>query len=243
MSSKQIVLTAGTELFGHRDRSAVDRHWAPDFRQHSALGADGPDGLRAAVERLPEDFRIDLLRVLEDGDMVAVHCVYHGFGPDPMVAVDVFRVQDGLIAEHWDALAPLPGGPAGTHRIDGPRQVTGHERTAANKDLVTEWVHERLLGADRDALEELARDPRYVEHGPATGTGLTRRAVHRVLGDGDFVLTVTEGLLDDDDGAERGDPVTAGCYDLWRVADGRIVEHWEVCQPVPERLPHDNGFF
>lgn len=242
MSSKQIVLTAGTELFGHRDLSAVDRHWAPDYRQHSALAPDGPEGLRAMFQQLPEEFRFEPLRVLEDGDMVAVHCVYHGFGPEPTVAVDVFRVQDGKIAEHWDALAPLPGGPAGTHRVDGPRQVTGHESTGANKALVTEWVHERLLGADRDALEELARDPRYVEHGPGPGDRLARRTVHRVLGEGDFVLTVTEGLLDPG-GAEHGDRVPAGCYDLWRVADGRIVEHWEVCQPVPEQLPHDNGFF
>lgn len=65
-----------------------------------------------------------------------------------------------------------------------------------------------------------------------------------MLGEGGFVLTGTEGLLDpDDDGRERGDRAAAGCCDLWRVADGRIVEHWEACQPVPERLPHDNGFF
>ncbi|KUG61951.1 hypothetical protein AVL61_11600 [Kocuria rosea subsp. polaris] len=244
MNSKQIVLTAGRELFGERDASAIDRHWAPDYRQHSALGADGPDGLRAALWQLPEDFRIDVLRVLEDGDMVAVHCVYHGFGPDPTAAVDVFRVAEGKIAEHWDAMAPLPGGSAGTHRIDGPRQITGRERTGTNKAAVTEWVQERLIGADRDALEELARDPRYVEHGPGPDDRLARRTLHRVLGEGDLVLTVTEALLGPGEGgAEPGDRVPAACYDLWRVSDGRILEHWEVCQPVPERMPHGNGFF
>lgn len=244
MSSKQIVLTAGTDLFGHRDPSALDRYWAPDFRQHSGLGPDGREGLRAVLQQLPEDFRIDNLRVLEDGDMVAVHCVYHGLGPVPLVAVDVFRVAGDRLAEHWDALEPLPGGAVGTHRIDGPRQVTDHEHTAVNKALITEWVHERLLGADREALEELARDPRYVEHGAGPDARLARRALHRVLGEGDFVLTVTEGELEpDDEGREHGDRRPAGCYDLWRVVDGRILEHWEVVQPVPERMPHGNGFF
>ncbi|MFI7494351.1 nuclear transport factor 2 family protein [Kocuria sp. M4R2S49] len=244
MSSKQIVLTAGRELFGDRDASSVDRHWAPDYRQHSALAPDGTEGLRAMFQQLPDDFRFEPLRVLEDGDMVAVHCVYHGFGPEPTVAVDVFRVEDGKIAEHWDALAPLPGGSAGRRRTDGPRETTGHERTAANKALLTEWVHERLIGADRDALEELARDPRYVEHGADPDERITRGTLRRVLGEGDFVLTVTEALLGrGNGGAEHGDPVPAGCYDLWRVADGRILEHWEVCQPVPERMPHGNGFF
>ncbi|GEO94250.1 nuclear transport factor 2 family protein [Kocuria turfanensis] len=244
MSSKQIVLTAGTDLFGHRDPSALDRYWAPDFRQHSALGADGREGLRAVLQQLPEDFRIDNLRMLEDGDMVAVHCVYHGLAPEPLVAVDVFRVAGDRLAEHWDAYAPLPGGAAGAHRIDGPRQVTDHEHTAANKALITEWVHERLLGADREALAELARDPRYVEHGAGPGARLARHALHRVLGEGDFVLTVTEGVLEPDGEApEHGDRRPAGCYDLWRVVDGRILEHWEVVQPVPERMPHGNGFF
>ncbi len=243
MSSKQIVLTAGSELFGDRDVSAVDRHWAPEYRQHSALGGDGPEGLRAAFRQLPEDFRIDLLRVLEDGDMVAVHCVYHGFGPDPVVAVDVFRVADGRIAEHWDALAPLPAGTEGKHRIDGPTEPTDHEHTGANKALLTEWVHERLIGSDRDALEELARDARYVEHGPGPDAGLARHTLHRVLGEGDVVLTVTEALLEFPGDAGRPGPVPAACYDLWRVADGRILEHWGVVQPVPERMPHDNGLF
>ncbi|MEX5259613.1 nuclear transport factor 2 family protein [Kocuria sp. CPCC 205263] len=242
MSSKQIVLTAGTELFGDRDLTAVDRHWAPDYRQHSALAPDGREGLRGMFQQLPPDFRFEPLRMLEDGDMVAVHCVYHGFGPDPVVAVDVFRVQDGRIAEHWDALAPLPGGAAGRHRIDGPTEITGYEHTAVNKALLTEWVHERLIGADRDSLEELARDPRYVEHGPGPDARLARHTLHRVLGEGDLVLTVTEALLELG-GEGAGDPVPAGCYDLWWVADGRILEHWGVVQPVPERMPHGNGFF
>ncbi|WP_368808951.1 hypothetical protein [Kocuria sabuli] len=65
-----------------------------------------------------------------------------------------------------------------------------------------------------------------------------------MVGEGDFVLTVTEALLEPGgDGEGDGPPVSAGCYDLWRVAAGRILEHWEVVQPAPENLPHDNGFF
>ncbi|MEX5268760.1 nuclear transport factor 2 family protein [Kocuria sabuli] len=244
MSSKQIVLTAGTELFGHRDPSAVERYWAPDYRQHSALAPDGPQGLEAMAGQLPPDFRFEPLRVLEDGDMVAIHCLYHGFGPGPTVAVDVFRVDGDRIAEHWDALAPLPDGAAGTRWIDGPTEITEPERAGSNKTLVTEWVQNRLIGTDREALEELAGNPDYVEHGTGPDDRLVRRTLHRVVGEGDFVLTVTEALLEPGgDGEADGSAPSAGCYDLWRVAQGRILEHWEVVQPVPENLPHDNGFF
>lgn len=244
MSSKQIVLSAGTELFVHRDVEAVDRRYAPDYRQHSALAPDGRAGLREMLRRLPPDFRFEPLRVLEDGDLVAVHCVYHGFDPLPTVAVDVFRVDGDRIVEHWDALAPLPEDLEGTRRIDGPTEVTDRERTAANRAMVTEWVRERLIGSDREALEELARNERYVEHGPGPHERLARRTVHRVVGEGCFVLTVAEALLEPGTGADGARPsLSAACYDLWRVADDRIVEHWEVVQPVPERMPHENGFF
>lgn len=176
--------------------------------------------------------------------MVAIHCLYHGFGPHPTVALDVFRVDGNRITEHWDALAPLPAGTEGARRIDGPTEVTDRDRTDANKTLVTEWVQHRLIGADRQAFEELAGDPDYAEHGSILHDRLTRQVLHRVIGEGNFVLTLTEASLDpSNSGGEDGGPGPAGCYELWRVAEGRIIEHWEVVPAVPETLPHGNGFF
>ncbi|HEX2299208.1 MAG TPA: hypothetical protein VHH34_11950 [Pseudonocardiaceae bacterium] len=148
------------------------------------------------------------------------------------------------ITEHWDALAPLPAGTEGARRIDGPTEVTDRDRTDANKTLVTEWVQHRLIGADRQAFEELAGDPDYAEHGSGPHDRLTRQVLHRVVGEGNFVLTLTEVSLDpSNSGGEDGGPGPAGCYELWRVAEGRIIEHWEVVPAVPGTLPHGNGFF
>lgn len=241
MSSADTVLAAGTELFVHRDPSAVDRYWARDYRQHSPLAPDGPAGLRGFAEHLPEDFAFEPLRVLDDGHLVAVHGVYRGLGPVPLVAFDVFRVADGRIAEHWDAMEPLLPGPDGTRPgVDGPTAVTERERTRTNKGVAAEWVETALIGGDPGAAADHVRTGGYVDHAPATeATPPAYRRLHRVVGEGNFALTVSEAA-----GEAAGELAGAVArYDLWRLENGRIAEHWGVAQPVPERMAHANGMF
>ena len=58
--------------------------------------------------------------------------------------------------------------------------------------------------------------------------------VHLTLGECNFVFTQSEGIYD---GA------ATAFYDLWRVEDGKIAEHWDVVQTIPEEFAHDNGMF
>ncbi|MCI0687839.1 MAG: nuclear transport factor 2 family protein, partial [Sporichthyaceae bacterium] len=105
VGAKEQVRTALAELFGKRDPAAVDAYVADGYRQHSAMAADGPQALEDLIGGLSPDFRYEGARMIADGDLVACHGVYHGFGPAPLVAFDVFRVDaDGKLAEHWDAL-------------------------------------------------------------------------------------------------------------------------------------------
>lgn len=77
-------------------------------RPDSSAAPDGPEGLRGLVGSLTDDVRHEVARVIAEGDLVAVHGVYYGFGPDPMVAFDLFRVADGKIVEHWDIVPAIP---------------------------------------------------------------------------------------------------------------------------------------
>jgi len=251
MNNKSVVLSAAGELFGNQDPSAVDRWVAADYRQHSALAADGPEALRELVAGLPSGFRYDLARVLADGDLVALHGTYYGFGPDPLVAFDIFRVQDGKLAEHWDALTPVARTTAsGRTQTDGATEVSDLAQTDANRDLVVEFADRVLKGADYSVLTDYISAETYLQHNPEAGDGLdgfgaaaakwaeqgknlVYRTVHKVVAEGDFVLLQSEG--------EFGIPVAY--YDLFRVADGKIVEHWDVVAPIPAELPHTNTLF
>jgi predicted SnoaL-like aldol condensation-catalyzing enzyme len=252
VNAKDVVLTAAGQLFGDRDPSAVDRWASATYVQHSSLAADGSAGLRSLVESLPAGFRYDLHRVIADGDLVALHGTYHGFGSAPLVAFDVFRVAGGRLAEHWDALTPVVDKTvSGRTQTDGPTEVTDRDRTEANRELVAGFVADVLQGGKVDVLTDYLSTEEYRQHNVAIGDNLdglgaalgaladqgihmVYDTVHRVIAEGNFVLTVSEGRF--------GSTPTA-FYDLFRVEDGKIVEHWDITPEIPAELPHGNGLF
>jgi len=97
------------------DSSAVDRYISPDYVQHSSLAEPGVPALKAFLDHVraaSPDARQTIHRALVDGDMVAVHVHVERFPGDPGLAVvDIFRVADGMIAEHWDVLQDVPAKP------------------------------------------------------------------------------------------------------------------------------------
>lgn len=106
MTAFDLVTTAIGKLFTDRNIAAADDYFAPTYIQHSTLAADGIDGLKTLVSNLPDGFRYDGARIIADDRFVVLHGIYHGFGDTPLVAFDIFRVADGKIVEHWDALTP-----------------------------------------------------------------------------------------------------------------------------------------
>src|SRR3954454_8482096 len=135
--NKTTVLTAVKELFGDKDVTAVDRWIAADYRQHSSAAPGGPEGLRGLIGSLTDDVRHEVARVIAEGDLVAVHGVYHGFGPDPLVALDLFRVADGRRAEHWEALTPQATRTvAGRSQVDDQAEAAELDKSEANRALV-----------------------------------------------------------------------------------------------------------
>ena len=70
------------------------------------MAPSGRDPLRGMIANAPESATYEMGMVIAEGDLVAVHGRITGMGPTPMIAIDIYRVEDGKIAEHWDVIQP-----------------------------------------------------------------------------------------------------------------------------------------
>lgn len=90
------------ELFEEGDLSALDRFWKP-YIQHNPTMKGGLSEIRAFVPTL-RGFRWMPVRVVAEGDLVMAHSRVLGWAPHPVIIVDIFRLNDGRIVEHWDVV-------------------------------------------------------------------------------------------------------------------------------------------
>jgi predicted SnoaL-like aldol condensation-catalyzing enzyme len=103
--NKAFVLEAFDTLANQRDFIAAERFWSADYIQHSAQIPPGRDGLFNLVKASPPDRFYENALAVADGDYVMLHGRLSTAGPGPnKIAVDIVRMEDGLIAEHWDVV-------------------------------------------------------------------------------------------------------------------------------------------
>jgi predicted SnoaL-like aldol condensation-catalyzing enzyme len=103
-ANKQLVLAVLKGAFIDRDPSVADRYFAPGYIQHNPSIPNGPAAIQGLIPTLAPDFVYEPGMAVAAGDLVMVHGRYTGWGPKPLVAVDIFRVADGKVVEHWDVM-------------------------------------------------------------------------------------------------------------------------------------------
>ena len=102
-SNKEVVLEVLKRTFIDRDPTVVDQYFGANYTQHNPVIPDGPLAIAKMIPTLTA-LTYEPGMAVADGDLVMVHGRYTGWGPKPMVAVDIFRVDDGKVVEHWDVM-------------------------------------------------------------------------------------------------------------------------------------------
>jgi predicted SnoaL-like aldol condensation-catalyzing enzyme len=103
--NKSIVLEAFDTLFNRRDYAAAENFWSPQYIQHSAHIAPGREGLFELTRNLPDTLAYEHGVIMAEGDFVMVHGRFSGNGgPAALIAVDIVRLENGILVEHWDVL-------------------------------------------------------------------------------------------------------------------------------------------
>jgi predicted SnoaL-like aldol condensation-catalyzing enzyme len=103
--TKSFVLHAFDTLFNKRDYAAAEPFWSPTYIQHSAHIQPGREGLFELVKASPSDMRYENALIVANGDYVMLHGRFTNIGqPANWIAADIVRIENGLLAEHWDVI-------------------------------------------------------------------------------------------------------------------------------------------
>ncbi|NKB19222.1 MAG: hypothetical protein GKS01_01645 [Alphaproteobacteria bacterium] len=223
------------------------------YIQHNPQTHEGSEGLAALFQRLSKTSpRVNIVRAFEDGDFVFAHTEYDFATRN--IGFEVFRFENGQAVEHWDNIQKRLGpSPAGRTMVDGPTEAADLELTESNRALVQSFVEIILIDGRHDRLTDFIDTNNYAEHNPRLSDGVSElrqaledvnngqrlinyQRIHRVLAEGNFVLCVSEGEFDD---------VPSAFYDLFRIANGKLVEHWDTTEKVAPQSEwkNDNGKF
>lgn len=223
------------------------------YIQHNPETQEGSIGLAELFKRLSKSNpSVNIVRVFADGNYVFAHTEYD-FG-SPKVGFEIFRFEDDQAVEHWDNIQPRQGpNPSKHSMVDGTTDVIDLQKTEANRDTVKAFVEDILINRQLELLTQYINSDFFTLHNSFIADGLSayRSALestssnvfnitydqnHRLLADGNFVLSVSEGSIDG---------VHSSFYDLFRIDEGKIIEHWDTIEAIPPRSnwKNENGKF
>lgn len=253
-TDNRVIVQDFVDLFyAKRDMAgAFAAHVSADYVQHNPGLPDGPAAAVAALGPMfaQSGSRFDVKHLLVDGDLALVHLFGQGKpGTAGGAVADLYRLKDGKVVEHWDVLQPIePGidplaaapvkarvkGEAERNRrifmqfvdlLFAKGQVEQAYRRYVAADLIQ---HNSRMGQGRDAAVA-------VIEGMRASPGASFEVLH-VLVDGDLAAVHYRGKLS---AGDHGEAVV----EIFRFDKGRIVEHWDMFQPVPEKSMNDHPMF
>jgi predicted SnoaL-like aldol condensation-catalyzing enzyme len=224
------------------DVSLATKHIDPKhFVQHNPHAADGVAGLTQFIAHAPrEQLQLNVVRIFQDGPYVVTQATGQRSGKN--IFFDIFRFEDGLVVEHWAfSTIAAPPNHSGHTQLDGPTSATHIEDTEKNRSLLRTYYETFHIRGDHSRSQQYFAGDLMIRHEPGVRDGVAEflrdvevlmqhRTIDEIkflLGHGDLVFIAAQGTHEN-----------APCVyiDLYRVQDGKIVEHWGFPEMVP---PHE----
>ena len=224
------------------------------YIQHNPQTHEGSEGLATLFKRLAEtNPKVNIVRIFEDDDFVFAHTEYDFETRN--IGFEIFRFEDEQAVEHWDNIQQRQGpNPGGHSMVDGETEISELEKTESNREIIRSFVDDILIKRDAEKIYDYIKWNHYIEHNPQSSDDLEAlikvvspasidaqdsivyEKCHRILAEGNFVLTVCEGSVNQQ---------PTSFFDLWLLEHDYIVEHWDTTEaiPPPEEWNNDNGKF
>ena len=233
------------------DPTPLDYLSDEQYIQHNVFLPNGKEALAGFYSGSSIGITVDIHRSIVVGDYVILHTTFggswgmlSGSGSDQVV-FDVWRFENGKMVEHWDNIANVTDDMDGTSQTNGTvTPASDLENTSANQSLLEEMAQTLFVNGDWTNVSDYFNINEYVQHSVGAGTDGSFLAslegqtgvsfydeVKFVHVQGNFGLVMSQG--GDITGA---DPIGRyAYYDLFRMANGKIVEHWDIIQFIPPR--------
>ena len=224
----------------------VKKYSGDRYTQHSTGVADGAQGFmdffKGFLERT-NDRDIRIIRAIEDGNFVFVH-VYQDIdnGTAKWVTTDMFDTDENdKLVEHWDVIAAYKEANetvSGNDMVLGDFEIKDLDKTEQNKALVRSFFVEVFQNGKHGELEKYISSEKYIQHNPNVPDGIEAVKqflatqdfqydfIFKVIGQGDHVVSYSKATYN---GMELA------VFDIFRIENGKIVEHWDNMEPIPPR--------
>jgi predicted SnoaL-like aldol condensation-catalyzing enzyme len=227
------------------DVTVAEKIVAPNAIQHNLGVRQGLAGYQELVGARVIT-RVDSFRCFETDEYTISHS---RFGDQ--ICMDVYRWNNGLVAEHWDNCQTEVVTDSNPHTmVDGPTEACCLNETAQNGDIIERFQREVFIGgSSKGMLNYYQPNGDYIQHnqylnlpdGPASLASLVVELESRglsmykstkfVIGYGNFVLVAALGL---DNLFDALSPPMGAAFDLYRLSGGFIVEHWDTVSRISD---------
>lgn len=234
--NKSIIRDFYRRAVSQGDIAFAEEIIADNYIQHSPMVKPGKAGLLEALayrQQMPKPVATStpFMRLIAEGDYVATNMSF-AWGGKRKIVVDLFRFQDGKVAEHWDAVADQPETTLNGHAMmDGAVEPEDTECTEKNKAVVSEFFQRVFVSRHLETLPDFVA-PDLIQHHPEMANGLSGlrdylqqtgkvsiETICLLVGEGNFVVVQSEG---------RVKQQSATFYDIFRLNEEKIIEQWSV---------------
>ncbi|QGY43597.1 hypothetical protein GM418_07960 [Maribellus comscasis] len=229
-SNKQLIIDFYFKVFGQVNEQFADLVIADNYIQHNPMVKTGKTGFMEFLAMLkqmpkPENPKKPFMRFISEDNFVAVHSQIEFMGKENAV-VDLYRIENGLISEHWDASQEIVDS---IPKVAGTVEFDTQEKSSVNKKIVADFVKQVMIEKQINRTKDYLADNLTISD---FRMDYENFQLHRLIGEENFVLTQSEINV-------KGTQFAR--YDIYRLANQLIVEHWTVKQLIPEKMVHPNG--
>lgn len=247
LTNKQSVLSFYKQIVGQRKAELIPEFVREDYIQHNPTVKQGRAGITEMINYLktlpppPAGAKSPIIRAIQEGDLVVTHLDIQFMGKR-MAVIDLFKLKDGMLAEHWDVIQTMPDQTGMIITATNGSTEIDENASAANSKHVVEQFYKAIIDkkptTDFIELDYTEHDPAVISGGKSLVSYLSDAPhreikVHRLIGEGNYVVVQSEF---------KREGRSYALYEIFRIARDKIAERWSVEQAIPDGVDAEKMF-